>query len=125
MAFVKGQPRPATSGRRAGTPNKVTAAVREQLEQYKCNPVKALIDIVKDDKAEKPLRLRAASELMRYVFPQLRSVELRGPQGGPIEVTDVSPRELLRRRLAGIAARATEGADPQRIDGSASSDPAA
>lgn len=40
------------------------------------------------------------------------AVELSGPKGGPIETKNVSPRELITSRIAGIAAR-------KRTDGGA------
>jgi len=39
------------------------------------------------------------------------AVELSGPKGGPIETKDVSPRELIASRIAGIAARKRTGDD--------------
>lgn len=43
-------------------------------------------------------------------------VELTGKDGGPIETKDVSPREELARRVAGVAARIGTGKDPRKPD---------
>lgn len=37
------------------------------------------------------------------------SAEVSGPRGGPIETKDVSPRELISSRIAGIVKRSREG----------------
>ena len=38
--------------------------------------------------------------------------ELSGPNGGPIQTEEISPRELLRDRIARIATAATAASDP-------------
>lgn len=47
-------------------------------------------------------------------------VEHSGPGGGPIETKDVSARELLSSRIAGLAARTGEGEGSGGADGSTS-----
>ena len=116
MPFQKG--RTKTGGRQKGTGNRLTASVREYLEQCKCNPIMAMADVLNDRKAEPALKLRAAAELARYVWPQLRSIELRTSPGAPLEIADVtSTRELFTRRIAGIAARSGQSPSNQRVNG--------
>ncbi|MFK4647208.1 hypothetical protein ABIF96_005782 [Bradyrhizobium ottawaense] len=45
--------------------------------------------------------------------------ELSGPNGSPIETKDVSARDLLASRIAGLAARSGEGEGSSGSDGSA------
>lgn len=45
--------------------------------------------------------------------------ELSGPNGSPIETKDVSARDLLASRIAGLAARSGEGEGSGESDGSA------
>lgn len=118
MPFEKGKPK--TGGRKPGTPNRITVAVREQLEASNCNPISVLIRVMRSSKTEPALKVRVAAELARYCYPQLRSIELRTPPGSPLEVNVVSARESLARRIAGIAARTgTDGSD-SRPDGTGS-----
>ena len=54
MAFPKGKPRPKNAGRKAGTPNKVTAAGREafQLAFQGLGGVPHLIEWARDNETE-------------------------------------------------------------------------
>lgn len=45
--------------------------------------------------------------------------ELTGKDGGPIETKDVSARDIIASRIAGIAARGSETSDPPGVDGAA------
>jgi hypothetical protein len=42
--------------------------------------------------------------------------QITGPDGGPIKTEDVTPIELLRSRLAGVASRIGEGDDTPKPD---------
>lgn len=48
-----------------------------------------------------------------------QSVEMTGANGGPIKTEEVSARDILADRLAGIASRGGEGGDTQGPDGDA------
>lgn len=54
------------------------------------------------------------------VLPAPTKVELSGPNGGPLETKDVSARELVASRIAGLATRLRTDVDPGGTDGSAS-----
>lgn len=119
---AKGSPKPAGSGRRKGTPNKQTISTREQILEQ-CDPLKILADValgkrwVVVDPADSSKRIwsypsgdqriHAVTSLARKVAPDLRSQELSGPAGGPIETQagGADPMSLILSRLNGMAQR--------------------
>lgn len=91
MPFQRGDPKPPNSGRRKGTPNKITREVAQQLADLGCNPVEGLALIAMNDKAEDAIRVRCYSELLEYVKPKLSRHEVVGPLGadgvaGPVRL---------------------------------------
>lgn len=114
MPFVRGQARPAGSGRKATVANKAT--VQAKLASLKCDPIEGMARIAMDQGPDgQPipgnsvqLRGRMYSELAQYLFPRLRSVEHSGPAGGPMEL-NVSGVELLKSRIDRIAERNRQG----------------
>ena len=118
-----GSPKPAGSGRRKGTPNKQTIATREQILEQ-CDPLKILADValgkrwavVDPTDSSKRIwsfpsgdqRIHAVTTLAKKVSPDLRSQELSGPEGGPIETKDANrgnALETLLHRIDGMANR--------------------
>ena len=80
--FVKGEPRPANAGRRAGTPNKHTRNVREAL-------VRALEATEEDGGQEFFADLRASDPktfagLVGKLIPN--QTHITGDEGGPVVV---------------------------------------
>ena len=73
--FKKGQSG-NLSGRPKGSKNYKTLAFEERLESLGCDPLKVLATICNDEREETNLRLTAAKELVGYVFPKRKSVEL-------------------------------------------------
>lgn len=65
-----------TGGRQAFTPNRRTLELAERLEAAGFDPVRVVIEIARDVAAAPELRLRAASELLPYLFPRRKAVEL-------------------------------------------------
>jgi hypothetical protein len=49
-------------------------------------------------------------------YADRQSLEHSGPEGGPVETRDVSARELVASRIAGLAARAHPDRDPGGAD---------
>lgn len=76
MAWPKGKPRPTTSGRKAGTPNKKTLLFAEVCEQEGMDFAAALVKIAKDP--EHPNHWDAVKEGIQYVFPKRKAVEVSG-----------------------------------------------
>lgn len=119
----KGSPKPPGSGRRKGTPNKQTIGTREQILEQ-CDPLKVLADValgkrwvVVDPKdSSKRIwsypsgdqRIHAVTTLAKKVSPDLRSQELSGPEGGPIQTQDAGSAkalETLMSRVDGMSQR--------------------
>ena len=73
--FKKGQSG-NLSGRPKGSKNYKTLAFEERLESLGCDPLKVLATICNNEREETNLRLAAAKELVGYVYPKRKSVEL-------------------------------------------------
>ena len=82
MPFVKGEPRPANAGRRAGTPNKTTRAVKEALMRA--------LEATREDGGEKfftDLRdsdPKTFATLVSKLIPN--QTHVTGDEGGPVVV---------------------------------------
>lgn len=69
-----------TGGRTKGTPNKLTAQVRQKINLIKASgkdPMSFFLDILRDENAPHTERKEAASELLPYFHPKLASIEAR------------------------------------------------
>ena len=64
------------SGRPKGSKNYKTLAFEERLESLGCDPLKVLATICNNEREETNLRLAAAKELVGYIYPKRKSVEL-------------------------------------------------
>lgn len=73
--FKVGQKRPEGAGRKKGTPNKRTADIIERLEGI--DIVGELIAIAKSTDRE-DTRVTVYKELLKYVYPQRKAVEMTG-----------------------------------------------
>lgn len=87
MPFEKGQPRPANSGRKPGSRNKINRDVAERLAELRCDLVEGLVTIAQDVSAPVAVRARCYAELLEYVSPKLSRHEVVGPigVGGAVE----------------------------------------
>jgi hypothetical protein len=73
--------RKKTGGRKKGTPNKVTQAHRDALEQMKVDrtdPMAFFISVMRNPDAPYEEVKAAARELFPYTHPKLASIEARG-----------------------------------------------
>lgn len=75
------RPRPqGGGGSRKGIPNKATAPFRERLRamltEMDADPFKFMAETIRNPEASYEVRMRAASELSKYVEPQLRATDL-------------------------------------------------
>lgn len=104
MPFKPGDPKPPNSGRKIGSPKKLTVQVRGALEDVGCNPALILASIAMKMENDDNLRREAARDLMPYVFPKLSSVQHLGPGGGPIQHV-IDPFEAIRSELARLSER--------------------
>lgn len=73
----KGGARPG-AGRKKGAPNKASAKREAEVKASGITPLDYLLEIMRDDKSEKGVRLDAAKAAAPYVHPKLSSVEMSG-----------------------------------------------
>lgn len=91
MAYPKGAPRPAGSGRAKGTPNKTTLDVRAAIAVFASENVGKMgewLNEIEDPAKRLDLYLRA----IEYHIPKLSRAELTGEGGGPVGVIVVPPK---------------------------------
>ena len=75
MTFKVGEKRPEKAGRQKGTPNKKTKELIEILGSF--NPAEKLVQIYNEtDNLE--LKAGICKDLMKYVYPQRKAVEMTG-----------------------------------------------
>ena len=87
MAFQKGV-KPAGSGRKAGTPNKRNVQRQEifdRIVEKHGDPLEALAEMAFDPNHDLLVRKDCLKELVQYGHAKKKSVEITGPDGGPIE----------------------------------------
>lgn len=65
-----------TGGRQAGTPNKRTAELTARLAELGLDPLEGLAKIAQDPATEPGLRAKIYSDLMPFVYPKRKAVEL-------------------------------------------------
>lgn len=76
-----------TGGRQKGTPNKKTQALSATLEKYNHDPVEALILAALDTELDIPLKIKINMELMQYIYPKRKAMELSGDPDNPLETS--------------------------------------
>jgi hypothetical protein len=74
--FQTGHPKPPGSGRKRGTPNKKTLGLQESLEAHGLNLIGQLVNLLPDLHIDK--QADVLLELMAYVYPRRKSVEVSG-----------------------------------------------
>ena len=136
MAFKKGEPRPKNAGRKAGSINKRSFDARALAEAKGCDPLEILIDIAKGDWASLGYesesikkvnlgieykeavitldnRMNAANEAAKYIYPQLKSMELTGKDG-----KDLFAERLMnaQNRIKNMHTLAGDAQEPEVIE---------
>ncbi len=107
MAFKKGDPKPANSGRKKGSMNKRTLEdLYAMCEAAGVEPYKILLDLCKD--RDSSIRLGAAKEASKYLYFQRRIQEVSGPDGGPVQVGSSEVKEILADLKSIIDTKANE-----------------
>lgn len=104
MPFIKGQKKNESSGRKKGVVNKKTMDARALAEKLGVDPLEILfhfasrnwqalgydsencVKITKEgtvltERITPEMRLQAAKEAVRYIYPQTKAVELSGTDG--------------------------------------------
>lgn len=75
-----------TGGRIAGTPNKRTLDLQERLEALGVDPVMGLAAIAKDASAPLEIRARVQLELLSYLYPKRRALDVASSNQQPISI---------------------------------------
>lgn len=92
--MAKGGSRPG-AGRPRGSRNKATAAKAAEIAASGLTPLDFMLTVLRDESAERDVRLDAAAKAAPYVHPKLANVEVKGNQDKPIlhrvEVVIVDP----------------------------------
>lgn len=83
-----------TGGRASGTPNKATSAKAAEVAASGLTPLDYMLGVMRNEQNSLDVRLDAANKAAPYVHPKLAAVEHSGPNGGPIEVANLSDAEL-------------------------------
>lgn len=93
-----------TGGRQKGTPNKLSASVRQRLEELGCDPIAGMADIAMDENNTPELRGKMHAELAQYAYPRLKAIDHTFGGDKSLNV-NVSGTELLTSRVASLAAK--------------------
>src|SRR5690349_21126382 len=75
-----------TGGRRAGTPNRRTVELSDRLTELGVDPVAQLAQIALDDDAAAELRARVACELLAYLYPKRRALDVNAGSQQPVSI---------------------------------------
>ena len=94
-----------TGGRQKGTPNRATTARQVEIAASGLTPLEYLLGIMRDEELPIELRFEAAKAAAPYVHPKLAAIEHSGPDGGPIEMRDVSDLDRAKA-MAFLATKA-------------------
>jgi hypothetical protein len=79
--FKKGDKKPEGSGRKKGTKNKLNLGVAETLQERGKDCVDEMLAIAENTDKEE-VKLMVYKELLKYVYPQRKAVEMSGDVGG-------------------------------------------
>lgn len=83
---------PKTGGRTKGTPNRATLALREKLEAIGCDPFIELAKMGMNDKNSGELRERCLNDLLPYLYPKRKPVDMSSDDPAVINVkTELDP----------------------------------
>jgi hypothetical protein len=76
LTYHWGMTRIKTGGRTAGTPNRRTQDLQDRLEALGVDPVMGLAQIANDPSAPIELRARVQMELLQYILPKRKALEV-------------------------------------------------
>lgn len=95
------------AGRKPGAKNRSTIQREQGIADSGETPLNYLLRVMRDDRAERSVRLDAAKAAAPYCHPRLAAIEHTGKDGGPIE-TSSDPRSLARAILTILREAETE-----------------
>ncbi len=105
----KGRRKPEGSGRKKGTPNRITREVREIAQKYTARAVRQAWKLAKEAKSQ-DTQLKALELILAYGHGKPTPMIADAPEGEPIEREVLDDREIARQ-TALILYRA----DPKRL----------
>lgn len=85
---MRGGKRPG-AGRKPGAKNKASADREKAIRKSGLTPLDYMLRLMRNGKLDRGTRLEAAKSAAPYVHPKLASVEVTGPEGGPVQVEEV------------------------------------
>jgi hypothetical protein len=104
------------AGRKPGAVSKVKRALSEMAREYGDEALQTLVSLMKGGESDQ-VRLSAANAILdRGYGKPPASLEVTGADGGPIQTQEVSPRERIARRLAGLSAAVEAEQDTGRLN---------
>ncbi len=83
-----------TGGRVAGTPNKRTQDLQDRLEALGVDPVNGLAAIATDESAPLELRARVQMELMAYLYPKRKALDVSSSEQQSISISIGIPQPV-------------------------------
>lgn len=101
MAGIKGKPKPIGSGKKKGTPNKVTKEFKEAVTAFINTNQEKFGEWLEQMGSPKD-RFDVIVKIAEYAYPKYARVEHTGKDGGAIETFEITPeqrREALKRIL--------------------------
>ena len=100
-----------TGGRKAGTPNKSTANLREAAQQFTADALQTLVDVMKDDAQPAAARISAATAILdRGHGPQMHTETTISNVNAPTQIELVAfESDYLKRLQASILSEAENG----------------
>jgi len=82
MPFVEGHPKPANSGRKKGTPNRLTGDIGARIEALGCDPIEGMARLAMDENNTPELRGRMYAELAGYLYPKRKAIKVASDSCG-------------------------------------------
>lgn len=84
-----------TGGRTKGTPNKVTASIRDAAREYTKDALQTLVDVMQDDEAPHAAKVSAANSILDRGYGKPSTVLSGDEDGGAIQtVTEIVLRGI-------------------------------
>lgn len=72
------------AGRPKGVPNKTTQAQRDAVLNSGLTPLEYMISVLRDETAEREVRMDAAKAAAPYVHPKLANIDLKAEHSGDV-----------------------------------------
>ena len=84
-------------GREKGSKNKVSAAVRELIEEAypDWNPVLAMADMAQDESLENSVRVQCMKEVAGYMYPKKKAITVQNDSPGTLRLTWGKPHPSM------------------------------